>query len=309
MRFNRMLQIVKKYLTNGEYRFLIHASLGWHDKMPDDLYLKKRFHAKLGTDLNLENPQSFNEKLQWLKLYDRNSAYTPMVDKYAVRDYISQKIGEEYLIPLVGGPWRSFEEIDFDALPDQFVLKCTHDSGGIVICKDKKTLNKKQAKRNIEKALKRNYFLPCREWPYKNVIPQIIAEKMMVDESGIELKDYKFMCFGGEIKCTFVCTDRFSTEGLHVTFFDREWNVMPFTRHYPAKKDGVPKPAAYERMIALAEVLSKDIPFVRVDFYDINGLVYFGELTFYPGSGFEEFTPEEWDYRLGQWIDLPPIKK
>ncbi len=270
----------------------------------DKFLIKRAYKTYVGKKLNLKNPQTFNEKLQWLKLYDRKPQYITMVDKVAVKDYVADKIGEEYIIPTLG-VYEKFDDIDFNSLPNQFVIKSTHDSGGLVICKDKSKFDINKARKKINWSQKRKYYYIHREWPYKNVKPRIIIEKYMKDKSGYELKDYKFLCFNGEVKCSFVCSDRFSEKGLHVTFFDRDWKVMPFERKYPSVKNGVPKPINYDIMLELAEKLSKNIPFVRVDFYEIDNRVYFGELTFYPGSGFEEFTPEEWDYKLGEWITLP----
>ena len=305
MNIRRLLNAGKKYLTSPDYRFLINAGFGIYNKMPDDKYLKRKFKACVGYELNLEKPTSFNEKLQWLKLYDRNPEYTMMVDKIAVREFVRETIGQEYLIPCLG-TWNDPADIDFEALPNRFVLKCNHNSGlGMYICKDKTKLNISRVKRNLQKGLAQNYYLTGREWPYKDVPPQIIAEAYMEDANG-RLDDYKFMCFNGQVKCSFVCTDRFSDKGLHITFFDPDWNVMPFERSYPAVKEGLPKPSQYEKMVELAQTLSKGIPFVRVDFYEADGKIYFGEMTFYPGCGFEAFQPEQWDKTLGDWITLPP---
>lgn len=266
--------------------------------LPDELYLKLQYRAKLDKKLNLKNPKTFNEKLQWLKLYDRKPEYTIMVDKYLAKKYVADKIGEEYIIPTLG-VWDSVDEIDFDLLPNQFVLKCNHNSGlGMCICKDKSKLDIAEVRRALANGLKQDYYHIGREWPYKDVPRKIIAEKYMGDS----LNDYKLMCFDGKIKCSFVCSDR--SENLKVTFFDNDWNRMPFIRHYPASDNKIPKPINFDQMIELAEILSKDIPFLRVDFYEIDGKIYFGELTFYPGCGYEEFTPEEWDERLGSWIKL-----
>lgn len=273
--------------------------------MPDELYLKLMYKTMTGKKLNLNPPQTFNEKLQWLKLHDRNPLYTTLVDKYAVREYIKEKIGEEYLIPLIGGPWKSVEEIPFDTLPNQFVLKTTHDSGGVVICRNKAEFDFEAAKKKLKKSLKNNFYYGGREWPYKNVKPQIIAEQYMEEEAGNELKDYKLMCFHSKVKVSYVCSDRFSGEGLKVTFYDAHWKRLPFERHYhPASAVDIKKPKSYEEMVRIAEKLSEDIRFVRIDFYEINEKVYFGEFTFYPGSGFEKFKPEEWDAKLGQLIEL-----
>lgn len=272
--------------------------------------LKKMFKTNIGYELDLNNPKTFNEKLQWLKLYNHNDVYTTMVDKYAVKEYVADKIGKKYIIPTLG-VWNHFDEIDFNKLPKRFVLKCTHDCGSVILVKDKYFLDKAATKNKLESALRHNYYYSCYEWPYKNVPPKIIAETFMIDVNNTktlddDLTDYKFMCFHGEVKCIFTCTQRRSVDGLHVTFFDRDWNQLPFERHYPAAELGtIPKPKNLELMKALAERLSEHIPFVRVDFYEINGMVYFGELTFFPGAGFEEFSPVKYDYLLGSWIKLP----
>lgn len=293
-----------RILTSSYWRkrYVLATPIG--KRLPDNIYLKLMYKVMTGQKLDLNNPKTFNEKLQWLKLYDRNPLYTTLVDKFAVREYIKDKIGEEYLIPLLGGPWKSVDEIPFDTLPNQFVLKTTHDSGGVVICKNKAEFNIQAAKEKLNKSLKHNFYYGGREWPYKNVPPQIIAEKYMVDESGEELKDYKLMCFNSKVKASFVCSDRFSKDGLKVTFYDSDWKRLPFERHYPASKVDIDKPKSYEEMVHIAEKLSENMKFVRMDFYEINGKVYFGEFTFYPGSGFEEFNPPEWDEELGKWIEL-----
>lgn len=303
--------MLKKFLKHLKHPtdFLLYLSnFGLYDFWSDETYLKFMYRIKMGKKLNLKNPQTFNEKLQWLKLYNRKPEYTKMVDKYAVRKYIADTIGEEYLIPLLG-VWDDPDDIDFEKLPDQFVLKCNHNSGlGMCICQDKSKLDINKVKKELKKGLKQDYYLPAREWPYKNVPRKVIAEKYMEDGSSDgSLRDYKIMCFNGKALYSFVCTDRFSEKGLHVTFFDRNWKVMPFERHYPYLKEGVPKPFNYDKMLYLAEILSKNIPFVRVDFYEINKKLYFGELTFFPGSGYEEFTPEEWDLKLGKLIDLSEV--
>lgn len=304
MNIKRYLSVLYKIVTNKDYRFFILADQGYFDKIDDEKYLKRKYKACIGKELNLDNTQTFNEKLQWLKLHDRKPEYTMMVDKYAVRKYIADTIGEEYLIPLLG-VWDNPDDIDFDALPNQFVLKCNHNSGlGMCICKDKSKLDIEEVKAELRKGLQQDYYLTSREWPYKNVSRKIVCEEYMEDWQAHELIDYKFMCFNGEVKCSFTCSERFSEEGLKVTFFDKDWNIMPFERHYPASKNPPKKPINYDKMIQFSEQLSKEIPFVRVDFYEINGQVFFGELTFYPGSGFEEFTPEEWDYKLGDFLKL-----
>lgn len=289
------------FFTDKRLRFSYLTAMGLTRWMSDEQFLKKEYFLQMGKPLNLNDPKTFNEKLQWLKIHNRKPEYTTMVDKYAVKQYVADRIGEQYIIPTLG-VWEHFDDIDFDNLPKQFVLKCTHDSGGIVICRDKSKLDKKTAKKKLEYYLKRKYYYIHREWPYKNVKPRIIAEKYMTNGDGEDLNDYKLMCFNGKVKTTFVCSDRFSKDGLKVTFYDTDWRRMPFERHYPASKTEIDKPQTYEEMVILAEKLSFGIPFVRVDFYEINGNIYFGELTFFPGSGYEEFTPEEWDKTLGNWI-------
>ncbi len=272
---------------------------------PGKMYLKMKYRLTMGKKLDLKNPKTFNEKLQCLKLYDRKPEYTIMVDKYAVKKYVADKIGEEYIIPTLG-VWDKFEDIDFEKLPNQFVLKCTHDSGGLVICKDKSKLDIAVAKKKIEKCLKTDFYLLGREWPYKNVPRKIISEKYMEDESGKELKDYKWFCFNGEPKYCQVISDRTTNEAID--FFDADWNHQEFTGlalpHKPFNSSPIPIPLQLEKMKMFAKVLSKDISFLRVDFYEINGKLYFGELTFYPASGFGVFTPVEWNEKLGSWIKI-----
>lgn len=272
--------------------------------LPDKLYIELKYFYHFKKFPNLKNPATFNEKIQWLKLYDRKALYTMLVDKYEAKQYVADKIGREYVVPLFG-VWDKFEDIDFDKLPDKFVLKTTHDCGGIVICDEKAHFEKDSAKRNIETHLNYNYYYEGREWPYKGVKPRIIAEKYLEDMAQTsEIIDYKLMCFNGKVRCSFTCTERLSGD-MKVTFFDREWNIMPFERHYPKSKYEISKPGRYDEMIFLAEKLAKDIAFVRVDFYEVGGKLYVGELTLYPGSGWEEFTPAEYDEMLGSWLILP----
>lgn len=273
----------------------------WHVFYDDVEFLSPIFKKRTGYDLDIINPKTFNEKIQWLKLYDRNPVYTQMVDKYAVKKYVAEKVGEEYIIPTLG-IYDTFNKINFDELPSQFVLKCTHDSGSVVVCDDKKNFDKDKARKLLEERLKINYFWLGREWPYKNVSRRIIAEKYMATSA--EMIDYKFMCFHGEPKLIFTCTERFKEEGLKVTFFDLNWNKMNFERYYPSSTKKIERPHNLDLMIKLARKLSSKIPFVRVDLYEIEGRVYFGEMTFSPGGGMEDFRPVEWDYILGEWIKL-----
>ena len=253
----------------------------------------------------INNPKTFNEKLQWLKLHDRRPEYTIMVDKYKVRDYIKEKLGEEYLIPLLG-VWDHPRKIDFDVLPRQFVLKCNHNSGlGMCICKDKSVLNIRRVRAGLRRGLRQDYYLTGREWPYKNVPRKIIAEQFMRSDGG-GLTDYKVHCFNGEPKLILVCKDRFSKTGLTEDFFTVRWEHLDMRRPtHPNALNEIAKPAELSEMLALAKKLSEGIPFLRVDFYIIEHRIYFSELTFFPASGFEKFVPEEWDAVLGSCLQLP----
>lgn len=297
-------------LLKNPYKIII--PLGYKGKlnwMDDKTYLKLFYRGAMGKKLNLKDPKTFNEKIQWLKLYDRNPEYSKMVDKYEAKLYVADKIGEEYIIPTFG-VWENFDDIDFDKLPDQFVLKCTHDCGGLVICKDKSKLDINEAREKINNCLKKEYFWGSREWPYRAVKPRIIAEAYMEDEKTGELRDYKFFSFDGEAKVMFVASER-QKEGAETKFdfFDMDYNHLPFTNGHP-NADVLPeKPATFEKMAELAGKLSVGIPQVRVDFYDVNGHIYFGELTFSHWGGMVAFEPEEWDYKLGQWINLKIERK
>ncbi len=299
---------MKNIVTYIKYpRNIIDGMLNHHffDWLPDNVYLRFTYFIRMRKVLHLKNPKTFNEKLQWLKLYDRNIEYTKMVDKAKVKQYAARMIGEQYIIPTLG-VWGSLDEIEFDKLPNEFVLKCTHDSGGVIICKDKAKLDIKKIKREMGKALKSNYYLSGREWPYKNVRPCIIAEKFIADE----MQDYKLFCFNGVPKITLVCSERFSDTGLKEDFFNMNWKHLNMKRSkYPNSEKIIKKPIHYEKMKEYAARLAKNIPFVRVDFYEINGELFFGEITFFPASGFEGFEPERWDLKLGSWICLPDVSK
>ena len=272
--------------------------------LPDETYLKLKYRYKMKRKLNLDNPQTFNEKIQWLKIHDRKNIYTKLVDKYEVKKIVGEIIGEEYIIPTLG-VWNRFDDIEFDKLPDTFVLKCTHDSGGLYICNDSTKFDIEQAREIITSSLKHNFYWSGREWPYKNVKPRIIAEEYLETDDLKCLVDYKLMCFNGKVKCIFVCSERYSSSGLKVTFFSRDWIKLPFERYYPMSQLEIEKPKNYNKMIELAEKLAKEISFVRIDFYEVLGEIYFGEMTFFPGSGWEKFKPNKWDYKLGSWIKLP----
>ena len=271
--------------------------------IPDKLYIKLRYYGRFHKYPNLKHPKTFNEKLQWLKLHNRNPIYTTLADKYEVKRYITDKIGKEYVIPTLG-VWDKFDDIYFNSLPNEFVIKCTHDSGGLVICKDKSKLDIESARNKIEKSLKTNYFWRAREWPYKNVKPRIIAEKFMKDRDFENLNVFKIFNFNGEPKIIqTIQNDKMPNETID--YFDTDWNLLDLKQNYPNSKNPLPRPETLTEMLNLARTLAKDTaPFIRTDFYEINGKVYFSEFTFYSDSGFAKFTPSIWDTTLGNWIDL-----
>ena len=301
----RILVTIFRLFCNPKIRFSYLTELGFTRFMSDEKFVKKEYQLAMGRKLDIEKPCTYNEKLQWLKLYDRNPLYAVLVDKYEAKKYVGAIIGEEYIIPTLG-VWNNFDEINFDLLPEQFVLKCTHDSGGVVICKSKSEFDVKNARKKINKCLKRNYFYAHREWPYKNVKPRIIAEKYMEDEKTQELRDYKFFVFNGEAKMLFIAKDRqVKGEETKFDFFDMEFNHLHFKNGHPNSEDSPKKPCLFEEMKLLAEKLAKGLVHVRVDFYEVNGKIYWGELTFSHWSGLVPFEPEEWDYRIGEWLKLP----
>lgn len=277
----------------------------WSRLLPDKLYLQAKYHMVFGRKLNLDKPERYNDKLQWLKLYDRKPHYSRMVDKAEVKEYVSSIIGAQYIIPTLG-VWNTFEEIDFDKLPNQFVLKTTHDSGGIAICTDKSKFNYDKAKTLLNSRLKFSYYKYSREWPYKNVKPRIIAEQYLEDAKTSELRDYKFFCFDGEVKALFIATQRQSaSEETKFDFFDENFNHLDIRNGHPNADKLPDKPQNFELMKKLATDLSKGFAHLRVDFYEANGSVYFGELTFTHWSGMVPFEPDEWDYKFGSWLHLP----
>lgn len=269
-------------------------------------YLQRMFYKRMGYELNLQNPQTYNEKLQWMKLYDHNLLYTKLVDKYEVKHYVSDTIGSQYIIPTIG-VWDKVHDIDFEKLPNQFVLKCTHDSGGLVICKDKNSFDTSKAKKILKKSLKRNFYYMGFEWPYKDVKPRIIAETYMEDSKTKELRDYKFFCFNGVVKALFIATERQKEgEDVKFDFFDANFNHLPFRQGHENAEEVPEKPICFEEMKRLASILSKNMPQVRVDFYEVDGKVYFGEMTFFHHGGWTPFEPSKWDNIFGAWLILPP---
>jgi len=270
----------------------------------DAVVLKCRYWMKFGEKLNLEDPKNFNQKLHWIKLFDRKPLYTTLTDKYAVRAYIAEKAGGQYLIPLLWVGER-FDDIDFESLPDQFVIKCTHDCGSVVICKDKHNFDRGAARRKITKALGKNWYFnhSGRQWQYKDIPPKIIIEQYLAPAGGGDPSDFKVFCFNGEPKCIGVFSDRFK-DGLKVTLFDMAWQPLPIStdgRHATLP----PKPDNFEEMVAVSKALSKDAHFVRVDLYAIDHRIYVGELTLTPANGCVRFDSPEWNTKFGDWLTLP----
>ena len=271
----------------------------------DKYYLQLLTFSRTGKKLNLSSPLTYSDKIQWLKLYDRKPIYSIMVDKYDAKKYVSNIIGEEYVIPTIG-IFDSFDDINFDSLPNQFVIKCTHDSGGLFIVKDKANLDIEEVRKKINRCFKTNYFYHSREWPYKNVKPRIIIEKYMVDNSSASMRDYKFFCFNGLPKLMYLSEGLENHKTARMSFFDMNFNLLECSRQDYKPLDYFPeKPLTFDLMKKFASILSKDIPHLRVDFYEINGHLYFGELTFSTCSGYIPFTDEKWNRILGDYISLP----
>ncbi len=310
----KIIKGFKNIISNPRYFIIYLNHFGLLNFINDVNYQKLMYWANTNKKLNLDNPKGFNEKLKWLMIHDKNPLYTQLVDKYKVREYVTEKIGEQYLIPLIS-IYSKPEDIDFSILPDKFVLKCNHNSGeGMCICKNKNTLDYDLVKNKLSKGLHSNGYMIAREWPYKNVVPLVVCEKYMEDElsksMGIDgLLDYKFYCFNGVPKFLYVSlTEKDKGKKSNMNYYDMDFNRTPFVRpdHNSLSFD-VQKPICFDEMKRIAESLSKDIPFVRVDLYQINGKVYFGELTLYPGAGHGIFSPEEWELKLGDWLDISHI--
>lgn len=306
-----------------------HRLRSWDDAR----YLKLLYWVALGEHPNLDHPRTFNEKLQWLKLYDRNPIYTTLVDKLAVKAWVAKQIGEKHIIPMLGA-WDSFNDINFEELPAQFVLKCTHDSGGLTICRDKRTFNQDAARKTLERSLSNNYFFLGREWPYRDVTPRILAEvyfpgwRPLTEPSGaIDVQfemgnaselaqsqasggvlDYKFYCFHGEPKFLYVSQGLENHRTAKIDFLNLDWTPTGFSRlDYRGFSGPPPKPRGLEQMIAISKRLSKDIPFVRVDLFEHAGQVLFSEMTFTPVSGMMPFSPPSADRLVGQLLDLSRV--
>lgn len=282
--------------------------------LDDETYLKIKWKLNMGNELNLVEPQTFNEKLQWLKIHDRKPCYSKLVDKYEAKVWAEKIIGEEYIVPNLG-VWDTFDEIEFEKLPKQFVLKCTHDSGGLIICRDKNKLDISQARKVVERSYKRNFYWSGREWPYKNVKPRIIAEKFMSDGRTEEmgLTDFKFFCFNGKPEFIYISHGLENHDLAGISFYDLKGNKLPFKRmdYKEIPGEQFPLPNNFDEMVNVAEKLAIEVqnPFVRVDLYEIEGNIYFSEITFFPCSGFIPFDPCSVDKELGKLIDLTPILK
>ena len=292
-----------KYLFDKETRLSINISHGFYGGMSDEAFLRMLYKRETGKELNLENPGSFTERIQWLKLYDHNPLYHILADKIAVKEYVASKIGWEHIIRTIG-VWDRFDEIDFNALPERFVLKCNHNSGNNVIVRDRKTLDTGTAGRLIGKSLACDYYKLYREWAYKGIARKVFAEEYL-DAGNKDLIDYKFFCFNGVPK--FINVSRFPhSDAIEISLLTPDWELTPYQRaEYRQLSISPEKPGKLGEMLDIARTLSEGIPFVRVDLYEVDGTVYFGELTFYPTGGFVYFSPEEWNETIGSWINLP----
>lgn len=309
MDIKHLLKSGLRFAADADYRFRILAAKGKYNDMPDEEYLCRLYKAIMGKKLDLENPVTFSEKLQWLKLYYQRPDYTMMADKIAVRPYIAEKIGEEHLVPLLG-VWDSPDDIDFDSLPDQFVLKCNHNSGlGLCICKDKSKLDVRKVKDELRKGLEEDYSAVSREWQYRDIPRKIMCEKYMKDDKQTEktgIINYKISCFNGVPKYIYVSRNVEGKKNDRLSLLTPEWENAPFTHGRYLPFDEIPqKPVNYEKMLEYSRVLSDNIPYVRVDFYEIDSQLYFSELTFTIASGFTHYNPKESDELIGSWLILP----
>lgn len=305
----RKLKTAKSLLFGDKNAFIASIVENCKNIIPEKLYLELLFKYKMGYKLNLTSPQSFSEKLQWLKLYYRKPELTIMVDKVKAKEYVANLIGWDHIIPTIA-VYDKADDIEMEDLPNKFVLKCNHDSSDVIICTDKSQFNIEEAKIQLSDGLKTSFYSRTKEWPYKNVQRKIICEKYMVDESGYELKDYKWFCFDGEPKAMFVASDRtVKNVETKFDFYDMDFNHLNLLNGHPNSSKKIEKPKGFEEMKELARVLSKNLPHVRVDFYDVNGKIYFGELTFFHWSGLMPFEPITWDYTFGSWLNLPSKDK
>ena len=303
---NPIVNAVRSIQNNPRHiLFALFRRMPW--LVPNDrLYLKLFYFFAMGKKLDLENPKTFNEKIQWLKLYNRKPEYRQLVNKLAVKEYVSSLLGQEYVIPTIA-VWDRPEDINWAILPKQFVLKTNHDGGGngVVICKDKDSLDKKQAIRELKKSFKRDVYKISREWPYKDIEKKVFAEQYIEDKNG-ELTDYKFSCFGGKAKNVMVCCGR-SSGNTQFYFFDKQWNLLRINKRGMAvsKEFSIPKPEGIDKMFLIAEILSQDMPYSRIDLFNVDGHIYFGEITFFPSGGTDSNLLPETDRFFGKMIKLP----
>lgn len=300
------MPVLKKQL----YRVILKLTKLFPSLFPDAWYLRAYYFFEMGRELNLNSPVLYSEKLQWLKIHNRKPEYAMMVDKIRVKDYVTSLIGKEFIIPTIA-VYSSFEEIDFDKLPDQFVLKCNHDSGNIIVCKDKEKLDIDRARNVLIDALHTDFYLRGREWPYKNIKRRIMAETFLSTQdepfyNHFGMTDFKFSCFNGEVHDVMVCLERESGE-TKFYFFDKDWNLLRYNKRGKAAPEGftIPKPENFDKMIEIAETLSNNIPYLRVDLYNVAGKIYFGEMTFFPQSGFDPNLLPETENLYGDLIELP----
>ena len=272
--------------------------------MPDSVFARISFRGMLGQKLHLNNPVLFNEKLQWLKVYDHKPEYSMLVDKLKAKEVVGELIGQDYIVPCYG-EWKCADEIDFDTLPNSFVLKCNHDQGSVILVNDKNLINKKETIKTLNRKLKHNAYYGTREYPYKSIEPRVFAEVYLGDD----IIDYKFYCFNGEPKFLYCGQGLTSDHSLKIDFYDLKWNLMPFYRTDYHRLGNVPRPQKLDEMIAVACTLSKNVPFVRIDLFEVDGKVYFSEFTLCPASGFMPFVPKEYDRIVGEWLELPQISR
>lgn len=300
----KLYNIKKRFIR--QYRDWFSVDAPYTNLYSDKAYIKKYYYKIFNRKIDLKNPKSFNEKENWLKLYDRKPIYTVMADKYASRDYISKNFGDKYLVPLLGA-WDNTDDIDFEALPNSFVMKCNHDNG-VLVCRDKEQIDIERVRKEFSDKLNRDFYRKRREWPYKNIKRKVICEKFMENTDGAELVDYKVFCFNSTAKIILVDSDRF-TDNSKEDYYDINWNHIDLKfSHYEQSGDRFEKPVFFDEMISIAEKISSDIPFLRVDFNCWNGNLYIGEMTFYHNAGFAEFDDLKWDELLGSWIELPKKK-
>lgn len=300
------MQQIINYLQKPDLFLLALLKKIWF-LFSDKTYLKLRYYLEMHEKLNLNNPKKFTEKIQWLKLYDKKDEYTRLVDKITVKQFVESVICKDIIVPTLG-VWNNFDDIDFNLLPNEFVLKTNHSGGstGVVICKDKRDFDISHARQLLNSSMESNSYYTTKEWPYKNIKPKIFAETLLHSENGKDLIDYKFYCFDGAPMYCQVISNRSTNETID--FYDVNWVHQPFYGLNPKCKQSIAsidKPKNYELMLDIARTLSRYIPFVRVDLYNINGSIYFGEITFFPASGFGTFTPREYNDILGKYIILP----